>query len=96
MRNRYLVTYDVCDEKRLRRVFKKMKTFGVHLQLSVFECELSARELAIMKTALDGLIHHELDQVLIANIGPADGRGSECIEALGIPYRPRERKATVV
>lgn len=96
MRHRYLVTYDVCNEKRLRRVFKKMKTFGLHLQLSVFECELSARELALMKAAIDGLIHHSVDQVLIADLGPADGRGGSCVESLGLPYRPRERKAVVV
>jgi len=96
MRHRYLVTYDVCDDKRLRRVFKKMKTFGLHLQLSVFECELSQRELAIMKTALDGIINHDLDQVLIADLGPAGGRGDDCIDALGLPYHPKERKSVVV
>lgn len=96
MRTRYIVAYDICDEKRLRLVFKKMKAFGVHLQYSVFECELSPRELAIMKAALDPIINHEEDQILIIDLGPSEGRGSECIEALGLPYRPRERKPTVV
>jgi CRISPR-associated protein Cas2 len=96
MRNRYLVTYDVCNERRLRRVFKKMKGFGLHLQLSVFECELSARELAVMTSALDPLLNHALDQVLIADLGPADGRGGECVRSLGLAYRPRERKPVVV
>ncbi len=96
MRNRYLVSYDICDDKRLRRVFKKMKAFGVHLQYSVFECDLSAREVAILKSAVDPLINHAVDQVLIVDLGPSDGRGKDCIEALGLPYRPRERKPVVV
>ncbi len=96
MRNRILVSYDICDDKRLRRVFKKMKAFGLHVQYSVFECELSAREVAIMKSAIDPIINHAADQVLIVDLGPSDGRGSACIEALGLPYRPRERKPIVV
>lgn len=96
MRNRFLVSYDICDEKRLRRVFTKMKAFGLHIQYSVFECELSARELAIMKSALDPILDHANDQVLVVDLGPSDGRGGDCIQALGLPYRPRERKPTVV
>lgn len=96
MRKRFLVCYDICDEKRLRLVFKKMKAFGLHLQYSVFECELSEREHAILKSALQPLINHAYDQILIVDLGPADGRGSECIEALGLAYRPRERKPVVV
>lgn len=96
MRNKYLVTYDICDEKRLQRVFKKMKGFGLHIQYSVFECDLSARELAILKTALHNLIDHSVDQVLIVDLGPAEGRGAQCVEAIGLPYRPKERKAVVV
>lgn len=96
MRNRFLVTYDIANDKRLRKVFKKMKSFGLHLQFSVFECELSTRELALMHAAIDRLLNHSLDQVLIADLGPTDGRGGECIRALGRPYRPIERKPVVV
>ena len=96
MRNRFLVTYDVTNDRILKAVFKKMKTFGLHMQYSVFECELSERELALMKAALDRLIHHGNDQVLIADLGPADGRGSQCISSLGRAHVPVERKPVVV
>lgn len=96
MRNRYLVTYDICDDKRLRRVFKKMKAFGLHMQLSVFECELSTRELALMHAALDELVHHGEDQVIVADLGPSDGRGSDCLKSIGRPHLPLTRKAIVV
>ena len=40
MRNSYIVCYDIAGPKRLRKVFKTMQAWGVHLQLSVFECRL--------------------------------------------------------
>src|ERR1039458_4021608 len=37
MRFSYLICYDICDDKRLRKVFQTMRGFGDHLQFSVFE-----------------------------------------------------------
>ncbi len=48
----YLVTYDITDPKRLHAVYKVMRGFGDHLQLSVFRCELTARQLVDLKQAL--------------------------------------------
>jgi hypothetical protein len=31
MRTSYLVCYDICDDKRLRKVFQLMRAFGDHL-----------------------------------------------------------------
>ena len=42
MRTSYLVCYDICDDKRLRKVFQTMRGYGDHLQYSVFECQLTA------------------------------------------------------
>lgn len=87
MRNAYIVTYDICDPKRLREVFRIMKGWGEHLQLSVFRCELDKRELVELQGMLFDAIHNGEDQVLFVDMGPADGRGRDCISALGIPYR---------
>jgi len=86
MRQAYIVTYDVCDPKRLRAVFKIMKGYGEHLQLSVFRCELDARELVELRGKLEQAIHYEQDQVLFVDMGPSEGRGRECITAIGLPY----------
>jgi len=34
-RNTYLVCYDICDDKRLKTVYKTMRDFGDHLQYSI-------------------------------------------------------------
>ncbi len=96
MRSIYLVCYDISDAKRLKRVYKAMRGFGDHLQLSVFRCELSPRERVEMIAAVTPLIDHEDDQVLIVDIGPADGRAEGAFAALGRRYLTPERTAIVV
>ena len=46
MRTSYLICYDICDDKRLRKVFQTMRGFGDHLQFSIFECQLTSTDLA--------------------------------------------------
>jgi CRISPR-associated protein Cas2 len=86
MRNSYIVTYDICEAKRLKKVFKEMRNWGDHLQYSVFECQLSPVELIQLRQRLSDIINYAEDQVLFINLGPADGRGERVIEALGQPY----------
>lgn len=96
MRQAYVVTYDICDPKRLRRVYKLMLGHGDHIQLSVFRCELNHRELVELRGRLARIIHHGVDQVLFVDIGPVEGRGAGCITSLGRPYAPPTRGALIV
>jgi CRISPR-associated protein Cas2 len=96
MRASYIVTYDIADEKRLRLVFKTMRAYGDHLQFSVFECQLTAADLARLKGELSGIIHHTEDQVLFVCLGPAEGRGDRVITALGKPYTSVDSPCIVV
>ena len=96
MRNSYLVCYDISDDKRLRRVFQIMRGWGDHLQLSVFGCQGRRAELAELKGELGEVIHHEQDQVLFVDLGPAEGRGDRVITALGRPYTSFDSPCYVV
>ena len=96
MRHTYVVTYDICDPKRLRKVYKLMLGWGDHLQLSVFQCELNHRELVELRIQLGRIIKPSEDQVLFANLGTVEGRGSDSITAIGRPYVDPERVAIVV
>ena len=86
MRKSYIVSYDIADPKRLRKVFKIMRAWGDHLQLSVFECQLTRMDLVRLRAELADTIHHDQDQVLFVDLGPAEGRGERVISALGKPY----------
>ncbi len=96
MRNSYLITYDISNDKRLRMVFKLMRGWGDHLQYSVFECQLTQMDLTRLKGELAEVIHGEQDQVLIVNLGPAEGRGERVIVALGRPYTRVDAACIVV
>jgi CRISPR-associated protein Cas2 len=96
MRNSYIVSYDIADEKRLRLVFKMMRGFGDHLQFSVFECQLTPSDLVRLRGALDKIIHHTEDQVLFIDLGPSEGRGDRVISALGKPYSSVDAPCYVV
>src|SRR6266446_6049152 len=67
MRTTYLVCYDICDDKRLKKVFKTMRNYGDHLQYSVFECQLTPTDLVRCRTDLAAIIKHSEDQVLFLN-----------------------------
>jgi CRISPR-associated protein Cas2 len=86
MRTTYLICYDICDEKRLRRVFKICKDYGSHLQYSVFESDLTQIEKTELERKLAAEINSREDQVLFVELGPAAGRGERVIQALGRPY----------
>ncbi len=86
MRTNYIVTYDIRNPKRLRRVFKTCKDYGLHLQLSVFECDLTAAEKIDFESRLRALIHRDEDQVLFIALGPSESRGERIITALGQSY----------
>ena len=96
MRRLYIVTYDICDPKRLRRVFKSMKGFGAHLQLSVFQCDLPSIYLVKMKAELSEIINHNEDQVLIIDLGPTEGRPIKSIKAIGRTVEVVTRKPQII
>ena len=97
MRTVYLVCYDMADEKRLRKTYKKMRGFGDPLQYSVFRCELSPTEKQIMQEALWEILNWAHDRVMVVDLGPVGARGDECVEFWGEPrVEVRERGAVVV
>lgn len=94
MRKLIIVTYDISDPKRLRKVFKAMKGFGQHLQLSVFRCDLTAMERFEMIGALQDLIHHDEDQVLLIELGPSEGR-THRVSSIGRPVLRERRESRI-
>ena len=85
----YIVTYDIVSRHRWRKVFRTMEGYGEWLQLSVFQCRLTARRRVEMVAALDTLIHHGDDHVLIVDLGARTGchRGSRVWASVSMPLR---------
>lgn len=91
----YIVTYDIADQKRWRQVFKVMEAYGDWLQLSVFQCRLTARRRAALAMRLDREIKASEDHILILDIGPADDVDLR-VESLGKSFKAIERQARVI
>jgi CRISPR-associated protein Cas2 len=94
-RLRYLVSYDIANAKRLRRVAKTLESYGTRLQYSVFECPLDDLRLAQARAALAEIINVEHDQVLFVSLGPEAADATLIIEAMGLPYTVRSRVTIV-
>jgi CRISPR-associated protein Cas2 len=91
----YIVTYDISDQKRWRRVFRLMNGYGEWLQLSVFQCRLSRRRHAELVAMLDGMIVNDHDHVLMIDLGPAEGVEPNVI-SLGKSFQPILREPVIV
>ena len=69
-----LITYDVNTEtlagrKRLAKIAKICCNYGQRVQNSVFECDLDASQMVIVKNQLLGIINRDMDSIRIYNLG---------------------------
>ncbi len=94
-RRHYLVSYDVSDDKRRTRIFQTLEDAGDHVQYSVFLCELSKRELAMLRSEITQHVHQREDQVMILDLGPAHLSLESGMEVLGRPHEPLVRTLIV-
>ena len=94
-RDRYIVAYDISDDKRRTRVSKRLESFGDRLQYSVFTCDLNDRERIDLSTSLETLINQREDQVIFVSLGPADGNAPQRVLALGRKLEPPTRARIV-
>lgn len=67
----FLVCYDICNPRRLRRVFKIVRDYGQWIQYSVFWCRLTPADRAQLEARLLREVDQREDQVLFVRLGPA-------------------------
>jgi CRISPR-associated protein Cas2 len=70
-RRRYLVAYDIRDDRRLRSIASCMEGFGTRIQYSVFVCDLSDRERVLMRGDVEQLMKMSEDSVMVVDVGAA-------------------------
>jgi len=83
----YLIAYDITDAKRLRLVAKTCEDFGVRVEYSVFECDLTPERFENLWAELNRLIDHEEDSLLAYRIC------GECVKktlSSGVVIRPQK------
>jgi CRISPR-associated protein Cas2 len=70
-RRRYLVAYDIREDRRLRSVAICMEGYGERIQYSVFICDLSDEEAVTMRGDIETRIKPSEDSVMIIDLGKA-------------------------
>lgn len=74
-----LVTYDVdtiseSGQKRLRQVAKICKDYGIRVQNSVFECDVTETQYVRLKAELSDAMDNQLDSIRFYHLNKNDNR----------------------
>lgn len=68
----HLIAYDIGHPRRLRRVAKICTNYGVRMEKSVFECDLTDEQMAQFWQQLERVVDVEEDRVFDYRIGTVD------------------------
>ncbi|MBD3398078.1 CRISPR-associated endonuclease Cas2 [Candidatus Micrarchaeota archaeon] len=90
---KYVVSYDVVDDRMRARVAKCLEDYGDRVQKSVFEVDIGVDRLARMCKRLEKLIDHEEDSV---RIYPVCNTCLEKVNILGVGEVLRDRRVTII
>lgn len=89
----WLILYDICDRKRLRRVAKETEQVGLRVQRSVFEAFATRKTIELLHENISTMLEPE-DSVLFLPICEKDwpkrrayGVGAKSGVANARPYR---------
>ncbi|MGY4676968.1 CRISPR-associated endonuclease Cas2 [Pasteurella sp. P03HT] len=70
IRERYLIAYDISNQRRLSKVHKKVEAFSIGGQKSFYECWFTKNELTVFKSDIKEIIDITEDRVFIFQINP--------------------------
>lgn len=89
-----IVAYDIAEPRRLMKVARVMKDYGMRVQKSIFEVEVSEARFREMKRRAEGIIHPLQDGV---KYFPLCDRCADTMECLGLySAGPEDAKAIVI
>ena len=62
---KYLVVYDISDNKRRRKLFKFLLGYGINVELSIFEIEADRQSIDLIYSQIKKIINLKEDVVYI-------------------------------
>lgn len=94
MRSYFILSYDISDPKRWRRVFRIARDFGDPMQYSVFLCILSEKDKVVLEERLRDSISKEEDRVLLIKLRTSEDV-ENLIESLGKPFEIDDKRVFI-
>lgn len=95
MEHLYIVCYDIGNDRRWRKLYKKMHGYGEWMQLSVFQCRLNKVAFLRLQDDIRQIVNHVEDHVLIMDLGPAENVIPK-VMSIGAAFVPIERRPVIV
>ena len=65
---KYLITYDIENDKRRKKISDELEAFGYRVNYSVFECELNQTKLRKLREKIEELVDIKYDSVRFYHI----------------------------
>ncbi len=82
---RYIIAYDVPDDRRRLQLAKKLGSYGDRVQYSVFIVDVRPAKLVRLRSELMRLVNPSADSVLLCEIGPLGSGLENRFEIIGRP-----------
>ncbi len=61
---KYIISYDITNDRKRTRVSKKLESYGVRMQYSLFECELNQQQFMKLRNDISKTINPKVDSVM--------------------------------
>lgn len=86
MRNdthRYLIAYDVPNDRRRTRLAKLLVGYGDRIQYSVFVVDAARAKLVRLRDEIKNVIDRDVDSVLLCDLGPLSAVDEGAFSVIG-------------
>lgn len=81
--HRYLIAYDIPDDRRRTRIAKTLSSYGERMQFSVFLVDLSQAALVTLTDSIEEQMDRSEDSLLICDLGTSTDANRRSIRYLG-------------
>jgi len=92
---RYLIAYDVPDDKRRTKLAKRLLSYGDRIQYSVFVSDLKPARFVRLRAMINDTVEMAEDSVLICDLGPASSVDAAKFSFVGLD-RPITPNASLI
>jgi CRISPR-associated protein Cas2 len=81
---RYVVAYDISDDKRRLRLAKRLLTYGDRIQYSVFVADIKPARFTRLKAVISEIVDRNEDSVLVCDLGLVNTLDSAHFSFIGL------------
>lgn len=95
-KRRYVVTYDVRDDRRRNQIHKILRGYGDNVQYSVFIADISPVSCYRLERSIGEVIASSEDSVYFFDLGTVGDRKAKTVRVLGQARLPEERLVVIL